>query len=187
MAAEMVARLPGEVMGLDAQIAEINALIEARFREHPLAAVIISLPGLGPVLGAEFVAATGCDGSLLLGQPSGGFRRPCTRAPRLRPHQRQPAPTPPLPPRPAPRLLPVLDGQHPRMPGLAHLLRPQARSRQDPHPGPAGPVQTPCQRPVGHDPRQSVLSRLTGHRSRGLTTSLRCLLRYHFGDCRAAG
>lgn len=61
LAAEMVARLAGEVIGLDEQIAEINALIEARFRDHPLAAVIISLPGIGPVLGAEFVAATGGD------------------------------------------------------------------------------------------------------------------------------
>ena len=57
----MVARLAGEVIGLDEQIAEINALIEARFRDHPLATVIISLPGIGPVLGAEFVAATGGD------------------------------------------------------------------------------------------------------------------------------
>lgn len=61
LGAEMVARLAGEVMGLDEQIAGINALIEARFRDHPLAEVIISLPGLGPVLGAEFIAATGGD------------------------------------------------------------------------------------------------------------------------------
>ena len=59
--AAVVARLAEEVMGLDEQIAEISALIEARFREHPLAEVIVSLPGIGPVLGAEFVAATGGD------------------------------------------------------------------------------------------------------------------------------
>lgn len=59
--ATVVARLAGEVMSLDEQIAEMNALIEARFHQHPLAAVILSLPGIGPVLGAEFIAATGGD------------------------------------------------------------------------------------------------------------------------------
>ena len=59
--AAVVARLAREVISLDEQIAEIGALIEARFREHPLAAVIASLPGIGPVLGAEFLAATGGD------------------------------------------------------------------------------------------------------------------------------
>lgn len=59
--AAVAARLAREVISLDEQIAEISALIEARFREHPLAAVIASLPGIGPVLGAEFLAATGGD------------------------------------------------------------------------------------------------------------------------------
>ena len=59
--AAVVAMLAREVISLDEQIAQINALIEARFRDHPLAAVIISLPGIGPVLGAEFIAATGGD------------------------------------------------------------------------------------------------------------------------------
>lgn len=39
----------------------LDALIEARFREHPHAEVIRSLPGMGPRLGAEFIAATGGD------------------------------------------------------------------------------------------------------------------------------
>lgn len=30
-----------------------------RFREHPDAELIVSMPGFGPILGAEFVAATG--------------------------------------------------------------------------------------------------------------------------------
>lgn len=61
LAAQMVAHLAREVMSLDEQIAEINALIEVRFRDHPLATVITSLPGVGPVLGAELIAATGGD------------------------------------------------------------------------------------------------------------------------------
>jgi transposase len=61
LAAGMVAQLATEVMALDEQITQTSTLIEARFREHPLAEVIISLPGLGPLLAAEFIAATGGD------------------------------------------------------------------------------------------------------------------------------
>nr|WP_211265893.1 IS110 family transposase [Actinacidiphila oryziradicis] len=59
LAAAMVVRLTKGVMALDEEIAELDALIEARFREHPHAQVIRSLPGMGPRLGAEFLAATG--------------------------------------------------------------------------------------------------------------------------------
>jgi transposase len=61
LAAAMVARLAKGVMALDEEIAELDALIEAKFREHPHAEVIRSLPGMGPELGAEFIAATGGD------------------------------------------------------------------------------------------------------------------------------
>lgn len=61
LAAAMVARLAKGVIALDEEIAELDALIEARFREHPHAEVIRSLPGMGPLLGAEFIAATGGD------------------------------------------------------------------------------------------------------------------------------
>lgn len=58
-AAAVVARLAGEVIALDAELAETNTVIEGRFREHEHAAVITSLPGIGTLLGAEFIAATG--------------------------------------------------------------------------------------------------------------------------------
>ena len=61
LAAAMVARLAKGVIALDQEIAELDALIEARFREHPHAEVILSLPGMGKLLGAEFLAATGGD------------------------------------------------------------------------------------------------------------------------------
>ncbi|MFF3788411.1 IS110 family transposase, partial [Streptomyces sp. NPDC001933] len=61
LAAAMVARLAKGVIALDEEIAELDALIEARFREHPHAEVIRSLPGMGALLGAEFIAATGGD------------------------------------------------------------------------------------------------------------------------------
>lgn len=61
LAAAMVVRLAKGVIALDQEIAELDALIEARFREHPHADVILSLPGMGKLLGAEFLAATGGD------------------------------------------------------------------------------------------------------------------------------
>lgn len=61
LAATMVARLAKGVMTLDEEITELEDLIEARFREHPHAEVIQSLPGMGTMLSAEFLAATGGD------------------------------------------------------------------------------------------------------------------------------
>ncbi|MFF1603358.1 IS110 family transposase [Streptomyces mirabilis] len=64
LAATVVAKLAREVMALDEEIAETDALIEGRFRDHPHAEVILSMPGIGPVLGAEFIAHTGGDLSI---------------------------------------------------------------------------------------------------------------------------
>jgi transposase len=61
LAASMVARLAKGVTALEEEIAELDALIEARFHQHPHAEVIRSLPGMGAILGAEFIAATGGD------------------------------------------------------------------------------------------------------------------------------
>jgi transposase len=59
--AQLVHTLAKEVMRLNEQIGEIDKLIEARFRAHQHAEVIASMPGIGPLLGAEFLAATGGD------------------------------------------------------------------------------------------------------------------------------
>ncbi|MCY0930592.1 transposase, partial [Streptomyces sp. H27-H1] len=59
--AQVIHTLAKEVMGLNEQIAEIDKLIAARFRDHELAEVIASMPGIGPLLGAEFLAATAGD------------------------------------------------------------------------------------------------------------------------------
>ncbi|MFB7669766.1 IS110 family transposase [Kitasatospora sp. NPDC056138] len=58
-AAKVVHTLAREVMALDQEISELEALIEGRFREHRDAEVITSMPGIGDMLGAEFIAATG--------------------------------------------------------------------------------------------------------------------------------
>lgn len=56
--ADMVIRLAKAVIALNDEIAEIDALTESRFRQHRHAEIILSLPGFGPLLGAEFLAAT---------------------------------------------------------------------------------------------------------------------------------
>jgi transposase len=61
LAAQIVATLAGEVVALNRQVRDLDELIEGRFRRHKLAPVIASLPGIGTLLGAEFLAATGGD------------------------------------------------------------------------------------------------------------------------------
>lgn len=61
LSAAMVARLAKEVMTLDTEIADTETMIEDRFRRHRHAEIIVSMPGFGTTLGAEFLAATGGD------------------------------------------------------------------------------------------------------------------------------
>lgn len=61
VAAQVVARLAKGVMALDAELTDLDDAIEARFRDHRSAEIIMSMPGFGPKLGAEFLAATGGD------------------------------------------------------------------------------------------------------------------------------
>ncbi|MFB9593738.1 IS110 family transposase [Streptomyces racemochromogenes] len=60
--ARMVGTLVGELVSLNEKVAEVEGRIEERFRAHELAEIIESMPGIGAVLGAEFLAAV--DGSL---------------------------------------------------------------------------------------------------------------------------
>jgi transposase len=59
VAAGLVADLAQGVIALDDRIKTTDADIEDRFRRHPLAEVITSMPGMGFRLGAEFLAAVG--------------------------------------------------------------------------------------------------------------------------------
>ena len=61
VAACLIADLAEGVLALDEQIKQVDELIQGRFRRHPAAEVILSLPGMGVLLGAEFLAATGGD------------------------------------------------------------------------------------------------------------------------------
>lgn len=92
--ARMVLTLVKDVVSLNEKVTETDKLIEEQFRQHELAEVILSMPGIGVTLGAEFLAGVG--GSLTAfptpdrlaafagvapaprdsGQVSGNLRRP---------------------------------------------------------------------------------------------------------------
>lgn len=57
----VVHTLAKAVLKLDEEITDIDEQIAARFGEHRDAEVILSMPGMGPLLGAEFIACTGGD------------------------------------------------------------------------------------------------------------------------------
>ena len=59
VAAGIVSDLAGQVLSLKGLIAVLDAEIEDRFRSHPSAGILASLPGMGTVLGAEFLVAAG--------------------------------------------------------------------------------------------------------------------------------
>ncbi|MET8276857.1 IS110 family transposase [Streptomyces sp. NPDC005096] len=61
LTASMVHTLASQILSLTAEIADIDDQVAERFHQHPHAKVITSLPGIGPLLGAEFLAATGGD------------------------------------------------------------------------------------------------------------------------------
>jgi len=59
--AVLIKRLARKLLDLDREIKDTDKLITGRFREHPQAPIIESLPGMGPILGAEFLVAVGGD------------------------------------------------------------------------------------------------------------------------------
>ncbi|MFJ8820138.1 IS110 family RNA-guided transposase [Amycolatopsis thermoflava] len=61
LAAQLVADMAKGVISLDEQLKHTDKLIEGRFRHHQHATVLLSMPGIGVLLGAEFLAATGGD------------------------------------------------------------------------------------------------------------------------------
>jgi len=59
IAAGIVADLAKQILALDDRLKRLDAQIRDRFRTHPQAEVIESLPGIGPILGAEFLVSAG--------------------------------------------------------------------------------------------------------------------------------
>ncbi|MFF2780334.1 IS110 family transposase [Streptomyces sp. NPDC058052] len=59
IAAQIVADLAAQLLALDDRLKRIDKQIRETFHTHPQAEIIESLPGVGPLLGAEFVVAAG--------------------------------------------------------------------------------------------------------------------------------
>ncbi|GAA3205780.1 IS110 family transposase [Actinocorallia longicatena] len=55
----LIKQMARKLLDLNREIKDTDRLIASRFREHPQAHIVESLPGMGPILGAEFLVATG--------------------------------------------------------------------------------------------------------------------------------
>lgn len=58
-AASITADLAHQVLALDDRLKQLDRQIRDAFHTHPQAALIESMPGMGPILGAEFLVAAG--------------------------------------------------------------------------------------------------------------------------------
>ena len=59
VAAEIIADLATQLLALDERTKRLDKQITAAFRSHPQASIIESMPGIGPILGAELLVAAG--------------------------------------------------------------------------------------------------------------------------------
>jgi transposase len=59
LSASIIAELAGSILALDARLKELDAQIEDAFNQHPQAAIIQSMPGFGPFLGACLLVGAG--------------------------------------------------------------------------------------------------------------------------------
>lgn len=59
IAGAIVADLATQILALDDRISRVDEQIKTTFARHPQAEIITSIPGIGPILGAEFVVAVG--------------------------------------------------------------------------------------------------------------------------------
>jgi transposase len=59
VASRICAELAGEVLALKERLPALDEEVASRFFERPEARILASLPGMGPILGAEFLVAVG--------------------------------------------------------------------------------------------------------------------------------
>ena len=59
VASRIVAELAKDILGLKQRIESIDEELQKRFFARPEARILISLPGMGPILGAEFLVCVG--------------------------------------------------------------------------------------------------------------------------------
>jgi transposase len=149
LAAHLVAQLAEGVIALDEQIKHTDKLIEGRFHRHHAAPVILSMPGIGFLLGAEFLAATGGDTAAFATPDRLAGYAGLAPAPGLRSCQRQPLPTQALQPATPARLLHLRADQHPVLCRIQNLLRPKTCRRQTAQSSGPGAGSPPRQRSLG--------------------------------------
>ena len=84
VAASIVAELAREILELKGRLRTLDEEARKRFFARPEAPILVSLPGMGPILGAEFLVATGDSGPLRAPIDSpptpGSYRLPMTPA-----------------------------------------------------------------------------------------------------------
>jgi len=59
VSAAIVTELAAEVLSIKDHLVRLDEVLEQRFFSHPQAEILVSLPGMGPRLGAEFLVAVG--------------------------------------------------------------------------------------------------------------------------------
>lgn len=107
LAAKLVKDLAHRVLELDERIKENEQAITAVFRTDERAEIIESLPGMGPILGAELLAVVGDMSTHKDALPPRRTRGSRAGPPGFRPQDQQPAPAQALQPAPTARLLHV--------------------------------------------------------------------------------
>ena len=158
VAAALVVELAQGVISLDGRIKATDADIEGRFRRHPLAEVITSMPGIGFRLGAEFLAAVGDPTLIGSADQLAAWAGLAPRSSRFGETHRKAAHSPALQQTTAPGDVHVRSDRDPLRPALSDLLSTQTRRRKTAHPSHDLPGQTPHQRPLRTHPRQPRLA-----------------------------
>lgn len=59
--AALVARLAAVITAIDTELVELDQVITTRFNQHEDSAILVSMPGFGPILAATFLANIGGD------------------------------------------------------------------------------------------------------------------------------
>jgi transposase len=173
LTADIITELATNILTLDQRLKKLDAQIDELFQQRPQAAIIQSMPGFGPFLGASLLVGAGdlrafpSAGHLAAaaglvpvpndsGRRTGNLHRPLRYSRPL-------------------RHVFYLSAQTSMMragPNRDYYLKKRPRSHS--HPGRHRPRPTPCRRPLGADAREPDMDRrATDHRSRGLTTTLR--------------
>jgi hypothetical protein len=137
LAADLVAQVAADLLELRRRLNAIDKTIASTFDQHPQSKVILSLPGVGPLVAAEFHGRRRRPGQLPQLRPPRRLRwaRPCTK--RLRQTHQQPSTAPKVQPQAS-----TGDSTCPHLP-------PSART------GPTAPTTSASAPKAGHTSKQS--------------------------------